>query len=99
VISPACRQCVNPRGKVFDFTSSMSKVIAGIFTIVGGLMFIYYLFVIANTSYTLDYNDPLLHQSLFQTGHLVPLVLSALLLLIGLAFFFLAHEPNPDIKD
>ena len=72
----------------------MSKVIAGIFTIVGGLMTLYFSFVMANTSWALDYNDPKLHMSMFQTGHLVPLVTGILLLTIGLSFFFLAKEPN-----
>jgi hypothetical protein len=77
----------------------MSKVIAGIFTIVGGLIVIYYVFVIWNTSYVLDYNDPNLHQSLFQTGHMATLVLGIMLLFVGLVFFFVAKEPNPDIKE
>lgn len=76
----------------------MSKVIAGIFTIVGGLMTIYYSFVMANSSYNLDYNDPKLHQSMFQTGHMIPLVVGIVLLTIGLLFFFLARESNPHIK-
>lgn len=72
----------------------MSKVIAGIFTIVGGLMTLYFSFVMANTSWSLEYNDPKLHMSMFQTGHLVPLVAGVLLLTVGLSFFFLAKEPN-----
>lgn len=77
----------------------MSKVIAGIFTIVGGLLTIYFTFVMANTSYNLEYNDPKLHQSMFQTGKLIPLVLGIFLLTIGMIFFFVAKEANPDIKD
>ena len=77
----------------------MSKVIAGIFTIVGGLLTLYFSFVMANTSWALEYNDPKLHQSMFQTGHLVPLVLGVFLLTIGLTFFFVAREANPNIKD
>jgi hypothetical protein len=76
------------------FQQIMSKVIAGIFTIVGGLMTLYFSFVMANTSWALDYNDPKLHMSMFQTGHLVPLVAGVLLLTVGLSFFFLAKEPN-----
>lgn len=76
----------------------MSKVIAGICTIVGGLMTIYFTFVMQNSSYNLEYNDPKLHMSMFQTGHLVPLVTGVLLLTVGLAFFFLAKESNPHIK-
>jgi len=72
----------------------MSKVIAGIFTIVGGLLTLYYSFVMANSSWALEYNDPKLHQSMFQTGNMIPLVLGILLLTIGLIFFFFAKEPN-----
>ncbi len=76
----------------------MSKVIAGIATIVGGLLTIYFSFVMANTSWALDYNDPKLKQSMFQTGHLMPLVIGIILLTIGLTFFFVAKEDNSDIK-
>lgn len=76
----------------------MSKVIAGIFTLVGTLLTLYYSFVMANTSWALNYNDPKLHQSMFQTGHMVPLVLGVILLTIGLTFFFVAREDNSDIK-
>lgn len=76
----------------------MSKVIAGILTLVGTLFTIYFIFVMINTSWCLDYNDPKLHQSMFQTGHLVPLVCGILMLTVGLTFFFVAKEPNPDIK-
>jgi low temperature requirement protein LtrA len=76
----------------------MSKVIAGIFTIVGGLLTLYFTFVMANSSYNLEYKDPKLHMSMFQTGHMVPLVLGILLLTVGLTFFFVAKESNPNIK-
>ena len=72
----------------------MSKVIAGIFTIVGGLMTLYYCFVLANTSWALDYNDPKLHMSMFQTGDMPQLVIGIILLTIGMIFFFAAKEPN-----
>lgn len=72
----------------------MSKVIAGIATIVGGLMTIYFTFVMQNTSWALNYNDPKLHMSMNQTGHLIPLVMGVLLLTVGLTFFFVAKEPN-----
>lgn len=72
----------------------MSKVIAGIFTIIGGLMTIYYCFVLANSSWSLNYNDPKLHISLFQTGDLPQLMFGIILLGIGLLFFFVAKEPN-----
>ena len=75
----------------------MSKVIAGIFTIVGGLLTFYFSFVMANSSYNLEYNDPKLHMSLNQTGNFIPLVIGILLLTIGLSFFFLAREANENI--
>jgi hypothetical protein len=37
--------------------------------------------------------------SMFQTGHMVPLVMGILLLAVGLTFFFVAREANPGIKD
>lgn len=77
----------------------MSKVIAGICTIVGGLLTLYFTFVLQNSSYNLEYNDPKLHMSMFQTGQMVPLVLGIFLLTIGLTFFFVAREANPGIKD
>jgi hypothetical protein len=72
----------------------MSKVIAGIFTIVGGLLTIYMCFVLMNTSWSLNYNDPKLHISLFQTGDMVQLMIGLFLLTVGLLFFFVAKEPN-----
>lgn len=72
----------------------MSKVIAGIATIIGGLTTIYFSFVMANTSWALEYNDPKLHQSMYQTGELMPLLIGILLLIVGLMFFFVAKEPN-----
>ena len=72
----------------------MSKVIAGIATIIGGLTTSYYSFVMANTSWALEYNDPKLHQSMYQTGELMPLLIGILLLIVGLVFFFVAKEPN-----
>lgn len=72
----------------------MSKVIAGIFTIIGGLTTIYFTFVMINTSWFLDYNDPKLHQSMFETGHLPSLLAGIVLLTIGLVFFFVSKEPN-----
>ena len=76
----------------------MSKVIAGIFTIVGGLLTLYFTFVMQNSSYNQEYNDPKLHMSMYQTGQMIPLVLGVVLLTIGLTIFFVAREPNPDIK-
>jgi hypothetical protein len=72
----------------------MSKVIAGIFTLVGGLSVLYLIFVLHNTSYDLNYNDPKLHMSLYQTGYMPQFIGSLLMLAIGLIFFFVAKEPN-----
>lgn len=72
----------------------MSKVIAGIFTLVGGLGTLYFSFVLHNTSYYLNYNDPKLHLSLYQTGYMPQFMGFLLMLIIGLVFFFVAKEPN-----
>jgi hypothetical protein len=72
----------------------MSKIIAGIFTIVGGLMTFYFLFVMQNTSWAFNYNDPKLHKSLFETGYLPQLMIGILMMSIGLLFFFVAREKN-----
>ncbi|MDB5281510.1 MAG: hypothetical protein JWO06_585 [Bacteroidota bacterium] len=72
----------------------MSKVIAGIFTLVGGFTTLYFSFVLANTSWALNYNDPKLHKSLFETGDMPQLMGGIFLLTIGLIFFFFAKEPN-----
>ncbi len=72
----------------------MSKVIAGIFTLVGSLLTLYMLFVLHNTSYELAYNDPKLHLSLYQTGYMPQLMIGIFMMTIGLIFFFVAKEPN-----
>ncbi len=72
----------------------MSKIIAGILTLVGALMTLYYAFVLENTSWILKYNDPKLHMSLYQTGYMVQIVIAVLMLAIGLTLFFVAKEPN-----
>ncbi len=72
----------------------MSKIIAGILTIVGALVTFYYAFVLENTSWKLQYNDPKLHLSLYQTGYMVQIVAGIVMLAIGLIFFFVAKEPN-----
>jgi hypothetical protein len=72
----------------------MSKVIAGIFTLVGALMTLYFLFILKNSSYWLNYNDPKLHISLYQTGDMPQLMIGIFMLTVGLIFFFVAKEPN-----
>jgi hypothetical protein len=72
----------------------MSKIIAGICTIVGTLLTGYMLFILENSSYVLNYNDPKLHISLFQTGYMVQLMIGIFMVIIGLVFFFVAREPN-----
>ena len=57
-------------------------------------MTLYYCFVLANTSWVLEYNDPKLHKSLFQTGDMPQLMIGLFLLTVGLLFFFVAKEPN-----
>ena len=72
----------------------MSKVIAGIFTLVGTLLTGYYLFILENSSYILNYNDPKLHMSLYQTGDMPQLMIGIFMVTVGLIFFFVAKEPN-----
>jgi len=77
----------------------MSKVIGGIFSLLGTLGTIYIAFLFANSSYALDYNDPKLHMSMFQTGIMGPAFFFFVLLTIGLILMFFATEANPDIKE
>jgi hypothetical protein len=104
-LSPCTKGSVNILGQFFcglpfclTFAllkiKAMSKVIAGIFTIVGGLMTLYFLFILENSSYILKYNDPKLHKSLFETGDMPQLMIGILMLTVGLIFFFFAKEPN-----
>ena len=72
----------------------MSKVIAGIFTLIGTLLTGYYLFILENSSYILNYNDPKLHISLYQTGDMPQLMIGIFMVTVGLIFFFVAKEPN-----
>ena len=72
----------------------MSKVIAGIFTLIGTMMTGYYLFILENSSYILNYNDPKLHISLYETGDMPQLMIGIFMVTIGLIFFFVAKEPN-----
>jgi hypothetical protein len=76
----------------------MSKVIGGIFTLLGTLACIYIAFLFANSSWNLEYNDPKLHMSMFQTGIMGPAFVAGVMLTVGLILMFFAKEANPDIK-
>ena len=72
----------------------MSKVIGGIFTIIGFIMFACVGMLYLNSSAYLNYNDPAKHLSFYETGYAVPAVITFLLLSIGLTFLFVSKEPN-----
>lgn len=72
----------------------MSKVIGGIFFVIGFLCLAIDRFLYLNSSAFLDYNDPKLHLSLNQTGIAAPTVVFALMTIIGLVFLFFSKEPN-----
>jgi hypothetical protein len=72
----------------------MSKVIGGIFTVIGFIMLAVMCMLYMNSSAYLDYNDPAKHLSLFETGYGAPCVITFLLLSIGLTFLFVSKEPN-----
>lgn len=72
----------------------MSKVIGGIFSVIGFLACIFTSFLYMNSSAYLSYNDPAKHLSLFQTGYAVPAVIFGLMLTIGLIFMFFSKEPD-----
>jgi hypothetical protein len=80
----------------------MSKVIGGIFTIIGFIMFACVGMLYLNSSAYLNYTptgtapfvDPAKHLSFYETGLGVPAVITFLLLSIGLTFLFVSKEPN-----
>ena len=72
----------------------MSKVIGGIFTVIGFIMFACMVMLYMNSSAYLEYNDPAKHLSFFETGYGAPAIFNFLLLSIGLLFLFLSKEPN-----
>jgi low affinity Fe/Cu permease len=72
----------------------MSKVIGGIFTVVGTLLSIWIAFLWANSSNFLKYNDPSKYQTYLETGLAIPTLIAVLLLSVGLIFLFVSEEPN-----
>ncbi|MFN8311013.1 MAG: hypothetical protein U0T73_13715 [Chitinophagales bacterium] len=72
----------------------MSKIIGGIFTVLGFICVSVLIFLYLNSSAHLNYNDPATHQSLFETGLAAPFVFFGLMLSIGLIFLFVSKEPN-----
>ena len=72
----------------------MSKIIGGIFVVVGVLCCVGFCFLYMNSSAYLSYNDPAKHLSYFETGYGVPTLLFGLMLTVGLVFMFFSTEPN-----
>ncbi len=72
----------------------MSKVIGGIFTVIGFIMAAVNIMLYLNSSAYLNYNDPSTHRSFFETGLGAPAVITFLLLTIGLTFLFVSKEPR-----
>ncbi|MCW3126685.1 MAG: hypothetical protein JWO03_2343 [Bacteroidetes bacterium] len=72
----------------------MSKVIGGIFTVIGFIMFACMGMLYLNSSAYLNYNDPAKHLSFFETGYGPAAVINFILLTVGLLFLFVSKEPN-----
>lgn len=72
----------------------MSKIIGGIFVVIGASCCLGIYFLYLNSSSYLNYNDPTKHLSFFETGLGVPSLLFGLMLAVGLLFMFVSKEPN-----
>ena len=72
----------------------MSKVIGGIFFVIGFISFAVMCFLYMNSSAYLNYNDPATHLSFFETGYGPAAIITFLLLAIGTTFLFVSKEPN-----
>jgi hypothetical protein len=72
----------------------MSKIIGGIFTVVGTFLSIWLAFLWGNSSNFLEYNDPAKYQTYLETGLAMPTLVAVVLLSVGLTFMFVAKEPN-----
>ena len=72
----------------------MSKIIGGILSVIGFILFCVLCFLYMNSSAYLNYNDPTTQLSFFQTGYGAPAVICFLMLAIGLTFMFVSKEPN-----
>ncbi|MFN8276355.1 MAG: hypothetical protein U0T84_02635 [Chitinophagales bacterium] len=72
----------------------MSKVIGGIFFVIGFIMLAVLIFLYMNSSAFLNYNDPAKHLSLFETGLAAPFFLFGLMFTVGLVFLFFGKEPR-----
>lgn len=70
----------------------MSKVIGGVFALLGTLITIYTSFLYMNSSAYLPYNTKPV--SMLDTGLVMPAFFAVLLLSIGFTFLFVAKEPN-----
>lgn len=81
----------------------MSKIIGGIFTVIGFILFAVITMLYMNSSAYFDYTnnataptyvDLSKHLSFFETGLGAPSVITFLLLAIGLTFLFVSKEPR-----
>jgi hypothetical protein len=72
----------------------MSKIIGGIFTVLGFILVAVMGFLYMNSSAYLNYNDPKTHLSYFETGLAAPTLLTVIMLSIGLIFLFVSKEPR-----
>ncbi len=72
----------------------MSKIIGGIFFVIGFIFLAVLRFLYLNSSNFLDYNDPAKHLSFFQTGYALPTVLFTIMFAVGVIFLFFSKEPN-----
>jgi hypothetical protein len=75
-------------------SKAMSKIIGGIFTVIGFILAAVNTMLYMNSSAYLNYNDPAKHLSFFETGLGAPAVITFLLLAIGLTFLFVSKEPR-----
>ena len=75
-------------------SKDMSKIIGGIFTVIGFILAATNIMLYLNSSAYLEYNDPAKHLSFFETGLGAPAVITFLMLTIGLTFLFVSKEPN-----
>ena len=80
----------------------MSKIIGGIFTVIGFILAAVNIMLYMNSSAYFDYTpiattpyvDATKHLSLFETGLGAPMIITFLMLSIGLTFLFVSKEPN-----
>jgi hypothetical protein len=72
----------------------MSKIIGGIFTVIGTFLAIFLGFLYLNSSAYLSYNDPARKLTYLETGYMIPTVIAFFLLTVGLTFLIFSKDPN-----